>query len=288
MGLYSEQIAQSSSFDLDAALASALDEYMTDFTDHWGFTANAPPAWLSHDDWIEYRRVYGFAEKIGKAAASLLQKKGLGKGPIENVEEWHREAAKRQRQVDELWIQIKDKLEGPDWWKIYVALQPGHPADPRTTRDVFDTVLQIEAVGLFPYSPASTARALQDLAKHLIRYRNERTAAYLARVARCFVFDMRPELAVMARAVLDAALEDLADDAAVRQAVGSTGDVTLERRIEFCRARGIFADDEYRAAHGLRTAGRDAAHVMPGIEPDPMQIIEWLGITLHALPTEAS
>src|SRR5690606_29432174 len=99
----------------------------------------------------------------------------------------------------------------------------------------------------------------------------EFTSAYLSRVAECYIRDMRPELAVMCRAVLDTAIQQVADDEQVKNIVGAgrRGHVGLERRIEFCRSCGIFDDEVRDAAERVMDAGDKAAHVVPGLERDP-------------------
>jgi hypothetical protein len=85
------------------------------------------------------------------------------------------------------------------------------------------------------------------------------------RVAECYVREMRPEFAVMCRAVLDSALQEILTDEAVLKRVG--GDTaTLERRIQAAYSVGIFDDSSFKSANVVREAGNTAAHLTPGLE----------------------
>lgn len=276
MGQYEDTIADNSGFSLDDALDSAESDYRQDFLEYWGFESDQPPSTLDRDDWLEYRKIYGLAKQTAEAATTLLQRKGLGRDRIALPQVLAQEASNVQEKVRE----ILKVVDPGDWWKAYQLLLPYHTADPRTKYNVFKNTLQLEAARLFPYWPGKIAERLQVLVGYLVRYPNARTAAYLARVAACYSLDMRPEFAVMARAVLDTALQDLVDDDTVRSVVGADRHVGLERRIEYATREGIFDRETKAAADLLRRAGDVAVHTMPGLEPD---LESMLGALVKAL-----
>jgi hypothetical protein len=282
MGRYEDTIANNSRFSLDDAFDDAESDYRDDFMDYWGFESQAPPTDLDHDDWLEYRKIYGLATQIAEAASTLLQRKGLGTDRLALPQLLAQEAAGTQEEVTKFLAAVKQHQ--PDAWaKAYQLLLPYHPADPRTKYNVFRNTLQLEAARLFPSWPGKLADRLQVLVAYLVRYPNARTASYLARVATCYVREMRPEFAVMARAVLDTALEEFVEDATVRELVGANRHVGLERRIEYCSATGVFDKDATAAATLVREAGDDAIHTAPGLEPDLESLLAALVTTLTSI-----
>ena len=87
---------------------------------------------------------------------------------------------------------------------------------------------------------------------------------------------MAPEFAVMARAVLDTALEEFVDDETVRRAIGGDRHIGLERRIEYCGQEGVFDKQGKQAAGEIRDAGNQAAHMAPGLEPQMDRLLSGL------------
>ncbi|MGH7500288.1 MAG: hypothetical protein ACREL7_00885 [Longimicrobiales bacterium] len=96
---------------------------------------------------------------------------------------------------------------------------------------------------------------------------------------------MKAETAVMARAAIDAAIQERITDEVVKQAVGSRRDdrIDLERRIQACVERGWFASHEFECATRIRKAGRDAAHFSPGCEGDIDDLLGDMTTVLKAL-----
>jgi hypothetical protein len=90
---------------------------------------------------------------------------------------------------------------------------------------------------------------------------------------------------VMARAVLDTAIQAKVDDDAVRSTVGGRrdGNVTLAARIQACLAVGVFDQPTFDFAERIREAGRIAAHVSPGLEGNIDALLEALVACLRAL-----
>src|SRR5207244_9256240 len=137
---------------------------------------------------------------------------------------------------------------------------------------------------ILPQLDAVVAR-LQSLLNYLVTAHNGRTNAFLAHVARCYCLDYRTELAVMCRAVLDTALQDLAPDERVRAKLGGRpGDrVGLSRRLEYIDSLGLIRDDHLQAMRRIKRAGDDAVHVAPGLEPEPDALVADLLVALTAI-----
>jgi hypothetical protein len=144
-------------------------------------------------------------------------------------------------------------------------------------------MLQLEAARLIPYDPAKMATRIYGLTNYLVQHRDERSTAYLSRLAKCYMLEMRTEFTVMARAVLDAALQEAVDDAEVRATVGAEREVTLERRIAHFSASGVFSRGVEQAARDVKKAGDDAVHAVPGLEPNPDDTLRKLVAVFEAL-----
>ncbi len=281
MGRFEDGVAASSAFSLDDAFDIAESEYAEDFRAYWGFDTKQTPEGLEEDEWRELQRMQGLAHQIAEVAASLLQRKGLGKDRLLEPQLLASEAERANVLVH----QFLDMVSKEDWVAAHQALLPTDPSDPRTRFNVFRNALQLEAARLFPYSPAQTASRLSSLVQFLVRFPGSRAAAYLSRVAKCYVLDMRPELAVMARAVLDAAIEEFADDASVRRLLrlSSNERIGLDARIQFCAVTGAFDEACVRAARIVKRAGDTAVHSAPGLEAVADEILEALTVALAAL-----
>jgi hypothetical protein len=282
-GRFADGIQSSAKFSPADALDIAESEYRDDFLAYWGLTASEPPDELDKDKWLEYRRLYGIAGQIADAARTLLRRKGLGPHNLSLPQRLAEEAGGRQRIIDELLNQARQLLGHADYLELWQQLMPGDPQDPRTKHYVFRNALQLEVIRLFPYDPNQMAERLIRLTAYLVRYSNERTAAYLVRVAHCYAIDLKTELAAMARAVLDTALQDYIDDEAVRREIIIGRYVTLDARLQYCRSKGILTRDALAAADLVKKSGDDAIHMAPGLEADPNRVLESLAVVLQAL-----
>jgi len=90
---------------------------------------------------------------------------------------------------------------------------------------------------------------------------------------------------VMARSVLDSAIESRVDNEAVVALLGPRGrnGIGLKRRIEYCAATDIFDSETERAATRVRETGDDAVHLVPGIKYEMDSLLEDLIKCLAAI-----
>jgi hypothetical protein len=275
-------IERDASFSLDDALDLAETEYRGDFIDYWGVEASTCPDWLTEDEWLECRRLYGLAQKMANIGTTLLRRKGVGQGQLSEAAWIHQEAKTFQGQVESVLERIEDVQLRSELQEILEL--PFRPSDPRTKHSLFQSTLELEVAAAIPYSPGRMADKLRTLAQHLVSTGNTRAVKYLSRVARCFLLDMPEEFAVMARTVLDVSLQEiLSDDGAVLKQVGGGPHVTLDTRLRYCESMGIFEGDVLRAARNVKRVGDDAAHGLIQSEPNLEALLAELDAAMNAL-----
>lgn len=285
MGPYTDMIAQNAEYSLADALRDAEDDFRQDFIEYWGLESPAPPDGVELDEWRDLRKLYGLAKQVAGVAATLVRQKGLGPQRLAEPAAIAEEARAFQARVDNVLGLVREQLGPGAWSKAYWNLLPQVPTDPRTRHGVFQNSLEFETSSLFLPQLDVVVGRLQALLKYIVATGNDRTRAYLARVARCYCLDHRPELAVMCRAVLDTALQDIAPDEAVRAKLGGKPSerVGLSKRLEFVDANDLIQGPSREAMARLKKAGDDAVHVAPGLEPEPEVLIGDLVSALTAI-----
>jgi hypothetical protein len=223
------------------------------------------------------------AKKLAAGARVMSRPPRVREDQLTIVEHLEEEASKRNQATRELLEQIKAHLDPEQFRNLADVLgNSGHPSDPRTKEQFFRTCLQLQAWELFPSDVGYMGHRLGNMFRYLVRNPGELTQAYLSRVAECYVRDMPTEFAVMARAALDSAIQEILSDEAVSIEVGTRhGRIDLERRIEACISKGWLSNAQGRAAHKIREVGRDAAHFTPGLTADMDELLEALASLLR-------
>lgn len=270
---------------LEDALEGAQENYTHEFRQYWGLEDDEPPEHLETAAWREYRNLYRLVQKLANGVESLVRPRRVPDEKLEELEYVREEAKRFAEKIRRLQKRLREELPKEEYWDLIEALRPVEPEDPRTKKSFLDNCMQIEATRLFPTSSWRMGRRMWRLLDRLVESPGMRTSAYLSRVAECYVRGMSPEMAVMARAVLEAALEEHVPDNAVQQTVGpgKNGRITLNRRREAARAIGIFNESEYQASGRVKDAGDEAAHVAPNLQSDPDDILDDLISALGAL-----
>jgi len=285
LGDYVDRLQQYPSFTLADAVSEACGDFEDAFFEYWGVNAKVLPDTLSHDDWLEAKRLYGLAQQIASLGATLVHRKGIGPERLAEPGALAAEVARYEASLLQFAEHAKRLL--PDLTDFDLMRLQSHmrsiPGGPVAKLGIVTGALQIYAAALFPWNPAVLADRLQRLTEFLVRHPGDRTRDYLSRVATCYVLDLKPEFAVMARAALDAALEGVIDDDAVRARLRGDRVVTLQRRIEYLRSMDLVDSKTLDAAERLRRAGRDAAHFTPSMVPDIDGLLGDLVSVLNAL-----
>jgi hypothetical protein len=277
--------------DTNLTLADALemteDNFYQDYRRTWGLDGNGPADGISHDDWLQIMRVYGLGEQVGQIAAKLVAKKGFGPGKFAEIANLSDEAKRHEemlRRVREI-----AAAKGEDDLAHLIdrfLLMPSGPSDPRTREGVFENALQFTINDLFMPSLVRVSKRARQLAAVALKVENPRIQAYLSRVARCYCLDQGPEMAVMCRAVISAALEELVDDDAVLRVrfVAGGSRIGLEARIDTLESVDAISPACNRALRFLKKTGDEAVHNTPGLEPPIEEMLDALVTAVSGLP----
>jgi hypothetical protein len=282
MPYYDEEIWRDARFTLAQALDDAASDFVSAFRQHLGLDGTEPPSHLDKDDWLAAKRLAGEAEKAAALASTLITRKGSGRKMQPMMEVMAAEAERHQRDIDAVQRRIEALVPDVNRWKLYVALAPSDVSDPRAAHAIFQTLLQQQALELQPELGALTRR-LCALLDYVVRYPNPRAAEYLGRVARCYILDMLPELAVMARASLDVALCEIVPDADVRRylRMQDRERVGLGARLEYFKGMGLLKEAS-TSAERIKEAGDAAAHGNP-LQCSPDRVLADLAEVLTVL-----
>lgn len=276
-------------YTLDDVVSDAADHFSSSWKKFWGIDAADAPDHLDPDDWKTANELHAIASRIYRAAVSLLDERlprTLRERPSLLEEEARDEKLGRERVAEELrqrafeegrtgenWDGLKDLLEE----SFRLQSEEGE-AEKRVK--LFQTAVQVYAYPDFGSPPAQVASRLLDLLEFLVRTKGERTRQYLTRVASCYVRGMLPELAVMARAVMEAALKGLpsVDERLGQQASGRRAN--LADRIEAAVREGILDTEGRIAAGRIIEAGNHAIHRRPQLALEAHAILADLRLVL--------
>lgn len=285
MSVWTDMIANDAEFSLNDALDSTEDDFSSDFREYWGLESSAPPDWMDPTEWLELRKLYGLAGQIAEVTSTLVKRKGLGDARLAQPAALSAEAKAFQAKIDDLLALVESKGGLEAWGKIYWKLTPQAPSDPRTRRGVFRNSLEIAISRLFFPTLFSVTERAEELISRLVTVPGNRARAYLSRVARCYCLDQRPELAVMCRAVVDAALSGIVSDEDVRMRRGlpKRDRIGLSHRLAHVESLDLLPKNVTEAIVRLKTAGDDAVHVSPGLEPTREALMDDLVIILNAI-----
>ena len=277
--------------DFSYELGWFRDDFETEFDRYWWLDSPSPPDDSSADAWRALVQVRDLADSVASVAKSLLRRRGLGASRLQAGAQLAAEADRMEKNVALILERAKGMagLTDVQRAKLAEALEsPGSIDDPRARYLVFIARLQQHAHDEYNRSPARMAERIQRLVRYLVQFPGERAHAYLGRVAECFVLDMRAELAVMTRAVLESAIEDVVQEETVRAALrlGSNERVGLSNLIAYCenhRHGPVFGAKATAAAKRIKEAGDDAAHLVPGLEQNPEELLSDLATCLTDL-----
>lgn len=285
MGAYRYLIESSSGFSLGAALEFTESDFREDFIAVWGLEADAPPDHVERDDWLACRRIYGMASQIAEVALLLVRQKGIGAQRMATGSQLATEARSHDQHLNELLDAVKPHLAPEDFARVRDQLEAPSADDPRSHRDIFVNTLQLAARRIFPPTLDEVASRLEGLVRYVVGSQNERTNAFLGRVATCYCLGLRTELAVMARAVLDTALQEVVPDETVRNALNTPKRqrVGLSSRLQYLDNFDLVSGEPRQAMTRVKRAGDDAVHTAPGLEPDPDGIMSDLVSALGAV-----
>jgi hypothetical protein len=282
---YLELIKENPGVSATSFIDDARDDFFDAFKEVFGLESKAPPPSMTLDDWLAARKVYGMARQIAGIAASLVRQKGIGSDRLAFGASLAADARAHSKAIEEFVESYQGQIPDDKLRQLRALLDAFDASDPRGLRWIFRETVLSEALRLFPPSPRGLAERLENLTQYVVAARNDLTNQYLARVARCYCLDLRAELAVMARAVLDSALEDAVNDEDIRRRRGLAKRVRvgLGERIHYLSSSDRIRPPDVKAMLSVKTSGDDAAHCLPGLEQDPDTLMQALVDSLKAI-----
>lgn len=261
------------------------DNYPNDFEAFWGLRSEACPEYLEADDWEEYRRLYQLATKLGQGVVRLVRPRRLPERALTGLGELRREADHDEQLLRDVLEKVRDHGAEDLAEQIRDLIVYGTVGGARAKATFFDNAMQIVAHEHFGYDLDGYAERMIQLVGHLTRTENSRTQAFLARVAECYIRGMDPEFAVMARAVMQSALERVLPEEDARNLVREHegGRLGLAGHIDAAITAGMVDDEVHEAMKRIKDAGDDAAHALPQLAPRASILIEDLSNVLRHL-----
>ncbi len=274
--------------DVDLAVEGTIESFAQTFRDRWGLDADQPPSDIEWEEWYELLGLAAAAQSLVVAALNLYRPGTLSNRDINLPRQLIAAAETEEAHVKEILARLKESgTAEQDWYAIERFLREHLPAPDSFRHRFFRAAVQIELAyeaRALPSLYDMTLR-LEVLLEHLTRGNDQRTREGLGRVARCFLLNLVPELCVMARSVLESALEGRLPKEYMRQVRGlrANARVPLELWIDEASASELLDDDGRRAAEVLAKWGGQAAHGKSIKDVDPEVVLEHLHRTLQKL-----
>lgn len=241
-------------------LADEVDRWHDVYADYWGLREPGREEWESEEEWATYKRIDELAPRLFEATLALR--------------------LDALKQGDELFPPLSPEAVAfaRDLLRVY--------GESTMVRDRWSFSVAHDATRRLEGSPTRMAQLLNlVVAKRL----NERTASYLSRVSRLYVYGFEVEALVMSRAALDTALQDVLPDERM-EAIGFTRsgrEYSLSSRIAAATREGMFSQGQKKTATVLRLSANDALHDAPGFLQEginnALDAIEILADLLQAL-----
>jgi len=225
-------------------------EFEAGWKEHWGIGHEFTPSSIDPDMWEDANRFFADANRICEILYT-----STGRQPPPALREL------RDKLEEDTDGEIGEWLEEFEEIEVLVDESAREPAiEKHANKDLeapmrlalFDTSMEIWAYEYFGTHAGDLAARAVELVRSMIRVKGEMTRQYLGRVAVCYVNDMGPELAVMARAVIEAALQACLDETTV-SARGKRHRSLLDW-IEAARTNEILPHEAYEAALRVKRA----------------------------------
>ena len=270
----------------ELAVATAVDEFPSEWKRYWGIGGDACPEHLDPDEWQAAKEMHDLARRICNAAGALQGMKlpeQLRTLPPILTKEAKDERESRRELVKRLEASLTPEQEGPGPVKDLIHFLKWSEGEAGTKEVLFRTAVEIYSYPDFGCAPGEVARRLLDLLEFLMRTKGEITREYLRRVAMCYVRDMRPEMAVMSRAVMETALQIESVENRIQDHLKVKGKrhPGLGDWIEAAAAVGVLDETGVLSAGVVKDAGDDAVHNAPQQAPEAWVVLENLRTVLQ-------
>lgn len=240
----------------ESTLADLLDihvqNYEQDFRQYWHLDADTPPEDISADEW----RLVQVLDKVGAAAI---------------------DSARSLRATSELAETLREYRPGED---VYNTVR--HLVNYNVAQSRAEIELASAATGKLCEGKKRLAIIIQLLSEHSL---SERALAYVDRMVQCYIWSLDTECVVMARSLVETALQDAIDESEM-EAVGFK---RKRHGFEFWQYRdgakklGRLNQEQLAVLDDLRHAANVAVHASPGLHDDPLKSVAYAVVCLRAL-----
>jgi hypothetical protein len=261
---------------------SAYDNFPAEFVEHWGLDSDVAPEHLDPDEWEEFRALDRLAQRLQPIAATLARPRQFPETELKRPYELLEADLTSRKFISEILDRVKNEHgTDSDLWRALISLEPVESR----RYEFFLCSLQLHVVPPFLVWPRNVAERLVRLTRYVPRVRSDLALQYLSRVSLCYLRDMAPELAVMARAVLGSLLEGALelDTLRAERGIRPGARIGLEALIEEARRQNWLTRDALSAAKKVKQLGDDAAHVAPQLVGSCDEVLEQLVIVLAEL-----
>lgn len=242
------------------SLADLLDlhvqNYETDFRAYWQLDASEAPDGMSAEEWELVRLL----DRVGAKSMAVARELRV---PSELAA-----LLKERRPWDRPEIAAKELL------RYNVAV------------DRAEIELGGEAVGRLAVGKDRLLLAHYFVQGHGL---SARACAFVDRMVQCFIWSFDAELTIMARAVIEAALEEAIDEADLAKLglkKGRHGFAFWQYRDAAVKL-GILNESTLESVDEIRAAGNDAVHASPGLHPPAIRTLATVVHVLGALFPQA-
>lgn len=275
---------------LDDEFDSVLCDYPEEWALYWGIGSEHAPAHLKVEDWEKANEMVAHARRLCDAAIAL-SRRGLPDqlrtlpGILQSEATAEREARKASMREARRKL-TPEVMESEEWKRIerHVASFRG---EAEARQRLFEVAAQLYVFEAFGQMPDALTQRTLDLLGYLVHAKDITTREYLRRVAHCYIRDMAPELAVMSRAVMEAALRT--DELGLEHRVEKNINALNKRHpqladwIQAASDEGLLDVDARLAADQIRDHGNHAIHNVPQQAPDSTAVLELLVRVLESL-----
>ena len=275
------------SVDLDIAVQAAITSFVDDFELQWGIGANEPPEDVEWEEWYELVSLNAAAQHLVAASLRLYRPDGLPSKEVNWPAQLAAAAEAEKKDREEFLASLRQTFSAKvqDWPKLETLVKQSLPEPENFKHRFFLAAIQNHLADSFFPSLYLMSRKLVILIDHLTTEQDPQVSRYLESVSRCFLLDMKPELALMSRAVLEIALERRlpVDYMRAVRGIGSNRRVPLKEWIDEAAASGLIDAHQEAAAKRVSRAGGQVAHGKATDDLDPDSILTDLHTVVSAL-----
>ncbi len=274
----------------DAAVGTPVDEFPSEWKRFWGIGEAECPEYLEPGEWEVANEMYDVGRRLVHVV-SHFGEKGLPNElrtlPAFLATEAQSESMSRKEVATQLRKGLAPDQLATQFWSDLLYFLEWEEGETEARHKLLRTAVEIAAFPRFGCSPGTVATRIMDLLDFMVTTRGNAAREYLQRVAECYVRDMRPETAVMSRAVLEAVLRiDEIEERAAERLVQGGNRKRYPGLVDWIRAAfelGALDARGKQAAEAVKTAGDDAIHNVPQQAPEGRVVLENLRAVLNQI-----